>query len=177
MLLTVFRNLSKRGRQRQRREARKIFLSNPHILLSISLLWLPVCFYYRWNFWLQCLLLNETMDASSWNVGHVWKTAWGNSWTGRHKCQLYFAYSRALFVLLFYRCCPRRPRLFCLKVPKLYQHSFLVYVKAKNINWRFFSMVLFIPYCRKFQARQLNFAIFIGRYFATLYFREFGEFV
>ena len=30
---------SKRGRQRQRREARQILRSNPYILLSISLLW------------------------------------------------------------------------------------------------------------------------------------------
>ena len=32
--------MGKRGRQRQRREPTKIFLSNPYILLSISLLWL-----------------------------------------------------------------------------------------------------------------------------------------
>ena len=36
-ILGTFR---KRGRQRQHREARKRFLSNPYILLSISLLWL-----------------------------------------------------------------------------------------------------------------------------------------
>ena len=32
--------------------------------------------------WLQCLLLNEMMDVSSWNVGHVLKTAgkW-SSWS------------------------------------------------------------------------------------------------
>ena len=42
-------DLSKRGRQRQRREARKMFLRNPRILLSISLLSIvyPVCFYFR----------------------------------------------------------------------------------------------------------------------------------
>ena len=32
--------------------------------------------------WLQRLLLNETMDVSSWNVGHVLKTAWKwGSWS------------------------------------------------------------------------------------------------
>ena len=30
--------------------------------------------------WLQRLLLNETMNVSSWNVGHVFKTAW-SSWS------------------------------------------------------------------------------------------------
>ena len=41
---------SKRGRQRQRWEARKIFLSNPYILLSLSSLWLGTCFYFRWDY-------------------------------------------------------------------------------------------------------------------------------
>ena len=65
--------LSKRGRQRQRREARRIFLRNPRISLSISLLWLPCMFLFSLKFrWLQRLFLNERMDAvSSWNVGHV----------------------------------------------------------------------------------------------------------
>ena len=35
----------KRGRQRQRREGRKIFLRNPRILLSISLLWFYVSIF------------------------------------------------------------------------------------------------------------------------------------
>ena len=39
-------NLSKRGRQRQRREARKIFLRNLRVLLSISLLWLHCMFLF-----------------------------------------------------------------------------------------------------------------------------------
>ena len=47
IITPVFSTLSKRGRQRQHREARRIFLRNPRILLSISLLWLPVCFYIR----------------------------------------------------------------------------------------------------------------------------------
>ena len=79
----LLRILSKRGRQHQRREARKIFLSNPYILLSISLLWLPCMFLFSLKLlWLQRLLLNETMDVSSWNVGHVLKTAWKwSSWS------------------------------------------------------------------------------------------------
>ena len=64
--------LSKRGRQRQRREARKMFLRNPRILLSISLLWLPCMFLFSLKlFWIQ-RLLDETMDVSSWNVG-LWR--------------------------------------------------------------------------------------------------------
>ena len=39
-------SISKRGRQRQRREARNIFLSNPYILLNISLLWLQLLFLF-----------------------------------------------------------------------------------------------------------------------------------
>ena len=42
--------LSKRGRRRQRREARKIFLRNPRVLLSISLLWLPCMFLFSLKF-------------------------------------------------------------------------------------------------------------------------------
>ena len=54
-----------------------IFLRNPHILLSTSSLWLPCVFLFSLKFrWLQRLLLNETMDVSSWNVDHVLKTAW-----------------------------------------------------------------------------------------------------
>ena len=37
----ILGTLSKRERRRQHREARKIFLRNPRVLLSISLLWLP----------------------------------------------------------------------------------------------------------------------------------------
>ena len=36
-------------------------------------------------------------------------------------------------------------------------------------------LLFYLPYCRKF-SRQLNFAISV-RYFATLSFRDFGEFV
>ena len=73
----------KQGRQCQRREARKIFLRNPRIWLSISLLWLPCMFLFSLKFrWLQRLLLNETVDVSSWNVGHILKTAWKcSSWS------------------------------------------------------------------------------------------------
>ena len=71
---------TKRGRQRQSREARKIFLHNPHVLLSISLLWLPsitLCFYFR-------LKTVDSSVSSSWNVGHVLKTAWKwSSWSLR----------------------------------------------------------------------------------------------
>ena len=75
--------LSKRGQQRKRREARKIFLRNPRILLSISLLWLPCMVLFSLKFrWLQRLLLNETIGVSSWNVDHVLKTAWKwSSWS------------------------------------------------------------------------------------------------
>ena len=53
------------------------------ILLSISLLWLPCMFLFSLKFpWLQRLLLSETMDVSSWNVSHVFKTAWKwSSWS------------------------------------------------------------------------------------------------
>ena len=60
-------------------ETRKMFLCNPCISLSISLLRLPCVFLFSLKFrW----LLNETMDVSSWNVGHVLKTAckW-SSWS------------------------------------------------------------------------------------------------
>ena len=75
--------LSKQGRQRQRRRQEKIFICNPRISLSISLLWLPCMFLFPLKFrWLQRLLLNETMDVSSRNVGHVPKTAWKwSSWS------------------------------------------------------------------------------------------------
>ena len=77
----MINTLSKWGRQRQRREANKIVLRNPRIILSISLLWLPCMFLFSLKLlWLQHLL-NETMDVSSWNVGHVSKTArrWSSS--------------------------------------------------------------------------------------------------
>ena len=82
-------------------EARKIFLRNPRILLNIYLLWLPCMFLFSLKFRsLQRLLLNETMDVSSSNVGHVLQTAWKSHLrAGRHECQVYFTYSRALFVL------------------------------------------------------------------------------
>ena len=81
--LLLIGTLSKWGRQRQQWEAKKIFLCNPYILLRISLLWLPCMFLFSLKFrWLQHLLLNETMDISSWNVGHVLKTAWKwSSWS------------------------------------------------------------------------------------------------
>ena len=80
-LLRRLGTLSKWGRQR--REARKIFLPNPRVLLSISLLWLPCMFLFSLKFrWLQRLFLNERLDVSSWNVGHVLKTAWKwSSWS------------------------------------------------------------------------------------------------
>ena len=63
------------GRQRQLPEARTVF-RNPRILLSISLLWLPCKFLL-----LQCLLLNDTMLSSFWNVGPILNTAWKwSSW-------------------------------------------------------------------------------------------------
>ena len=66
--------------QRQHWEARKIYLPNPYISLSISLLWLPCMFLFSLKFhWLQRLLLNKTMDFSSWNVGHVLQTVWKRS--------------------------------------------------------------------------------------------------
>ena len=68
----ILGTLSKWGQRHQSQEARKIFLHNPRLLLSTSLLWLPCVFLFS----LQRLLLNETMDVSSWNVGNVSKTAW-----------------------------------------------------------------------------------------------------
>ena len=58
-------------------------IRNPRILLSISLLWLSCMFLFSLKFrWLQRLLLNETMDISSWNVDHGLKTAWKwSSWS------------------------------------------------------------------------------------------------
>ena len=54
-------------------DTRKIFLHNPHIFLSISLLWLTCMFLLLLKFWwLRHLLLNEMMDLSSWKVGHIW---------------------------------------------------------------------------------------------------------
>ena len=60
---------------------RKTFLRNPPISLSISLLWLP-CMFLVWFRWLPLRLpLNETMDVSAWNVGHILKAAWKwSSW-------------------------------------------------------------------------------------------------
>ena len=73
----------KRGRRRQRRRQEIYFFFKPRILLSISLLWLSCVFVFSLKFrWLQRLLQNETMDVSSWNVGHVLKTAWKwSSWS------------------------------------------------------------------------------------------------
>ena len=45
----ILGTLSKRGRQRQRRVARKIFLRNPRSFVSISLLWLPCMFLFSPN--------------------------------------------------------------------------------------------------------------------------------
>ena len=76
--------LSKRGRQRQHQEAIIIFIRNPRIFLNISFLCLHCMFnLFSLKFrWLQRLFLNETMDVSSWNVGHVLKTAWKwSSWS------------------------------------------------------------------------------------------------
>ena len=104
--------LSKRRRQRQCREARKIFLRNPGILLSISLLWLlcNVCF---WN---PVDSSVPSLDFSSWNVGHgsfedsvEMEQLKSHLRAGRHKCQLYFTYSRALLfldVLRVHDCAP-----------------------------------------------------------------------
>ena len=96
-------NLSKWGRQRQRQEARKIFLRNPRVLLSTSLLWLPCMFLFSLKFrWLQ-RLLNETMDVSSWNVGHVLKTAW--KWAVEVSFESRTARMSALFHIFTYAFC------------------------------------------------------------------------
>ena len=74
--------LSKRGWQWQCQEARKIFLRNPLISLSVSLLWLPCMFLFSLKLlWFQCLLLNETMDVSSWNIGQILKTVLKQFWS------------------------------------------------------------------------------------------------
>ena len=57
--------LSKRGRQCQRRETRKIFLRNPRILLNISaLLWLSCMFLFSLKF----RSAPERNDACMWTV-------------------------------------------------------------------------------------------------------------
>ena len=96
-------SVSKRGRQRQRREVRKIFLHNPRI--SISFIWFPCMFLVSLKFrWLQRLLLNEMMDVSLWNVGTFWRWKW-SSWSliweqnGTQVSALFHFISRALFVL------------------------------------------------------------------------------
>ena len=95
----------KRGRRRQRRRQEIYFFFKPRILLSISLLWLSCVFVFSLKFrWLQRLLQNETMDFCSWNVGHEdsveMEQLKSHLRAGRHECQLYFTYSRALFVLI-----------------------------------------------------------------------------
>ena len=84
---------------------RKIFLRKTCILLSISLLWLPCMFLFSLKFRsLQRLLLDETMDVSSWNVDRILKTAWKwSSWSliweqDDKNVSLYFRYLHALFV-------------------------------------------------------------------------------
>ena len=76
----------------------KMFFCNPHILLSISLLWLPCMFLFlpKISCWLQHLLLNKKKDFSSWNVaGHILKTAWKwSSWSVSLRAgRLYFRYN------------------------------------------------------------------------------------
>ena len=67
------RNLSKRGRQRQRREARKYFF----VILVFYVAYLhfacPVCFYFHWNsvdssvsFWTKRWTLVLEMSATFW---------------------------------------------------------------------------------------------------------------
>ena len=81
----VLGTVSKRGRRRQNREARKICLRNPasyFTKLIFALVTLYVSFSLKFRWLQQRLLLNETMEASSWNVGHVLKTAWKwSSWS------------------------------------------------------------------------------------------------
>ena len=65
---------SKRGRQRQRQEVKKIFLSNSYILLSIYLYFgSPVHFYFRSNyfdssisFWVKWWMLVLEMSTTFW---------------------------------------------------------------------------------------------------------------
>ena len=79
--------------------------------------------------WLQRLLLNETMDVSSWNVGHVLKTAWKwSSWSliweqdDTNVSLISHIHVRfwscAIGLVVCRRCrCRRRLRMFCFKVP------------------------------------------------------------
>ena len=67
---------------------------------------MPFLFLLKFR-WLQRLLLNETMDVSSQlkcrspfeDSDVEMQQLKSHLRAGRHKCQLYFTYSRALFVL------------------------------------------------------------------------------
>ena len=109
----INRDLSKRGRQRQHEEARKMFLRNPRIFTLVTL--------YVSIFWTA-----GAMNVSSWNVGHVLKTAWKwSSWRLIwYQDETNFSFishihvrflSCVMSLLLFCRRCRRRPWLFCLR--------------------------------------------------------------
>ena len=78
--------LSKLGPQRLRRDAKKDWSISSWYLSFTKhnlFVWLPYMFLFPLKFrWIQRLLLNETMYVSSWNVGHILKTAckW-SSWS------------------------------------------------------------------------------------------------
>ena len=80
-LLIVIRTLSKRGRQRQHREAIKIFFRNSHA--SIQLVWIHCLCLFSLKFsCLQHLSLNEKIDIRSHKVHDVLKTPWRwSSWS------------------------------------------------------------------------------------------------
>ena len=87
---------NKRGRRRQRREARNLFLRNPRILLSIFTLvtvYVSLSLKFRW---LQRLLLNKRWMLRFEDSVDMEQLK-SHLRAGRHKRQLYFTYSRALF--------------------------------------------------------------------------------
>ena len=80
--------LSKWGWQCQRQESRKIFLCNPHVLLSIIFtlvkLYVSICTFTDWILLTQVFppQTKRWMLISSWNVSHILKTTWKwNSWS------------------------------------------------------------------------------------------------
>ena len=90
------RNLKQTRMTTPTSEARKIFLCNPRILLSISLLWLPCMFLFRSNsvdtsvswakrcMFLKCRRRFEDSVEMEQLKSHLR--------AGRHTCQLYFTY-------------------------------------------------------------------------------------
>ena len=96
----------RRGRQSQRREGSKIFLPNPRLSLSISLLYLPCMFLFIAEIPLTPASPPELNDGRYFlkyrprfeDSVEMDQLKPSHLRAGRHRCQLYFTYSRALFV-------------------------------------------------------------------------------